>query len=89
MRDTDEHDPSMSPGDDGRYLILDLPPMTDEAAYQLSELLRRLWEAFDEAYDEQLRRAYRKHDAAREKLFHERCFLEAQQWLPFEGDDLP
>lgn len=42
MRDTDEHDPLMSPGDDGRCLILDLPPMTDEAAYQLSELLRKL-----------------------------------------------
>ena len=66
--------------------------MTDEAAYQLSELLRRLWESFEVAYDDQLSRAYRKHEQERERLFRERCFLEAQQGLPFDDeldDEIP
>ena len=61
--------------------------MTDQAVYQLSELLRKLSDTFDETYADQLSRAYRKLEEERQKLFHERCMLDAQQWLPF-GDEL-
>jgi hypothetical protein len=76
----------MSCGDDGRSLTIDFPPMTDEAAYQLSELLQRLWETFDAAYDDQLTRAYNKRQEERQRLFYERCMQEDQQVLPFDDE---
>jgi hypothetical protein len=86
MPNTRRPEPTITDGDDGRCLIIDMPPMTDEAAYQLSELLRTLWETFDAHYADQLAREYRRRDGEREKLFRERCFAEAQRWLPFDGE---
>jgi hypothetical protein len=86
MSHTHEPDPLMTPDDDGRSLIIDLPPMTDEAAYQLSELLRRIWETFDAAYDDQLTRAYHKRQEERQRLFYERCMQEDQPVLPFDDE---
>jgi hypothetical protein len=66
--------------------------MSDEAAYQLSEVLRKLAETFDEVHFEQLLRAYREREDERKRLYHERRMREAQQWLPFEDeldDELP
>jgi hypothetical protein len=83
-----EPDSSMSAGDAGLCLIVDMPPVTDEVAYQLSELLRRLSEAFDLAYDEQILRAYQQREKEREQLFQERCRFEPQQGLPFD-DEVP
>ncbi len=88
MPHSHEPDPLMSAGDDGHCLIVDMPPMTDEVAYQLSELLRRLSEAFDLAYDEQILRAYQQREKECERLFQERCRSEAQQGLPFD-DEVP
>jgi hypothetical protein len=85
MRDT-EPDPLMSSGEDGRCLILDMPPMTDEAAYQLSELLRTLCETFERTYDDQLTRAYRKREEERERLYRERLDREAQHRDEFDDD---
>jgi hypothetical protein len=83
-----EPDPMMSVGEDGQCLIAEMPPITDDAAYELSELLRRLTEAFDHAYHTQLLRAYRRREEEAARLYRERCRLEAQQWLPFEDGDL-
>ena len=76
----------MSAGEDGHCLIVQMPALTDEAAYEVSELLRRLAEAFDNAYQAQLLRAYRRREEECERLYRERCLLEAQQWLPFRDD---
>jgi hypothetical protein len=83
-----EPDPMMSAGEDGHCLIAQMPPITDEAAYEISELLRRLAEVFDNAYQAQLLRAYRRREEECERLYRERCLLEAQQGLPFEDDTL-
>lgn len=81
-----EPEPMMSAGEDGHCLIVQMPALTDEAAYEVSELLRRLAEAFDNAYQAQLLRAYRRREEECERLYRERCQLEAQQWLPFHDD---
>ena len=78
----------MSAGEDGLCLIAEMPPITDDTAYELSELLRKLTEAFDHAYQAQLLRAYRRREEEGARLYREKCLLEAQQWLPFEDDDL-
>ena len=83
-----EPDPMMSVGEDGHCLIAQMPPITDDAAYEISELLRRLAEVFDNAYQAQLLRAYRQREEECERLYRERCLLEAQQCLPFEDDGL-
>lgn len=82
-----EPDPMMSVGEDGHCLTAQMPPITDDAAYEISELLRRLAEAFDNAYEAQLLRAYRRREEECERLYRERCLLEAQQRLPFDADD--
>jgi len=81
-------DPMMSAGEDGQCLIAEMPPITDDAAYELSELLRKLTEAFDQAYHAQLLCAYQRREEEGARLYRERCLLEAQQWLPFEDGDL-
>jgi hypothetical protein len=86
MPNTHEPEPTMTDGEDGRCLIIDMPAMTDEAAYQLSELLRTLAEAVDHVYHDQLLRAYRKREEERERLFHEHCMQEDWQVLPFDDE---
>ena len=65
------------------YLILDLPELSDEAAWQLSEFLQSLAEHIDAHYSAQISRAYRAHERDREQLHRERVLGEAQQPLPF------
>ena len=88
MHHEHEPDPMMSAGEDGQCLIAEMPPITDDTAYELFELLRKLNEAFDYAYHAQLLRAYRRREEEGARLYRERCLLEAQQWLPFEDDEL-
>lgn len=64
-------------------LILDLPELSDEAAWQLSEFLQTLAEHIDAHYSAQISRAYRAHECERERLYRERVLVEAQQPLPF------
>ncbi|MGH8300558.1 MAG: hypothetical protein ACRET5_03730 [Steroidobacteraceae bacterium] len=63
-------------------LILDLPELSDEAAWQLSEFLQSLAEHLDAHYCAQISRAHRAHEREREQLYRERVILEAQQPLP-------
>ncbi|HVA20464.1 MAG TPA: hypothetical protein VMU55_09820 [Solirubrobacteraceae bacterium] len=80
MPDTTEptHDTTDRP-----CLILDLPDLSDEAAWQLSELLQSVAEHLDAHYSVQISRAYRAHECERERLYRERLLTEAQQPLPF------
>jgi hypothetical protein len=64
-------------------LILDLPELSDEAAWQLSELLQTLAERIDAHYSRQILRAYQAHERERGQLYRERLLVEAQQPLPF------
>ena len=64
-------------------LILDLPELSDEAAWQLSEFLQALAEHLDAHYSAQISRAHRAHEREREQLYRERIHLEAQRPLPF------
>ena len=64
-------------------LILELPELCDEAAWQLSEFLQSLAEHIDAHYAAQISRAHRAHEREREQLYRERLLAEAQQLLPF------
>ena len=64
-------------------LILDLPELDDEAAWQFSEFLQSLAEYIDAHYSAQILRAHRAHKHEREGLYRERLLAEAQQLLPF------
>lgn len=81
-----EPEPMMSIGEDGHCLIVPMPALTDEAAFEISDLLRRLAEVFDNAYQAQLLRAHRRREEEGERLYRERCQLGAQQWLAFHDD---
>ena len=63
-------------------LILELPELCDEAAWQLSEFLQSLAEHIDAHYSAQISRAHRAHEHEREQLYRERLLAEAQQPLP-------
>jgi len=80
MSDTTEptHDVTDRP-----CLILDLPELADEAAWQLSEFLQSLAEHIDAHYSVQILRAHRAHERERERLYRERFLVEVQQPLPF------
>jgi hypothetical protein len=80
MSDTTEptHDVTDRP-----CLILDLPELADEAAWQLSEFLQSLAEHIDAHYSAQILRAHRAHERERERLYRERFLVQEQQPLPF------
>jgi hypothetical protein len=80
MSDTTEptHDVTDRP-----CLIMDLPELVDEAAWQLSEFLQSLAEHIDAHYSAQILRAHRAHERERERLYREQFLVEAQQPLPF------
>jgi hypothetical protein len=79
MSDTTEptHDVTDRP-----CLIMDLPELVDEAAWQLSEFLQSLAEHIDAHYSAQILRAHRAHERERERLYRERLLVPAQQPLP-------
>jgi len=85
MSDTNEPGYDIS---DRPCLILELPIISDEAALQLSELLQKLAEHFDDNYSRQILRAHRAREEEYERLYREREQhpLNPQQQLPFEPD---
>jgi hypothetical protein len=64
-------------------LILELPELSDEAAWQLSEFLQILTQQVDAHYSAQIRRAHRQHQRERDQLYRDRLYVEAQRPLPF------
>jgi hypothetical protein len=64
-------------------LILDLPELSEEADWQLSEFLQSFPEHIDTHYLAQISRTYRAHESNREQLHRERVLSEAQTPLPF------
>jgi hypothetical protein len=64
-------------------LILELPEISDEAAWQLSEFLQTLAEHIDAHYSAQILRAQRAREWDHERLHREQLLDQAQQSLPF------
>ena len=64
-------------------LILEIPELCDEAAWQLSEFLQSLAGHIDAHYSAQILRAHRAHERERERLHREQFLVEVQQPLPF------
>ena len=85
MSDFNEPDSDTS---DRPCLILELPILSDEAAMQLSELLQKLTEHFDDNYSRQILRAHRAREEEYERLYREReqHLPDPQQSFPFDPD---
>ena len=64
-------------------LILELPDLSDQAAWNLSEFLHSLAEHIDSHYSAHISRAFLAHERDRARLYRKRAFVEAQQPLPF------
>ena len=68
-------------------LILNLPVLSDEAALQLSELLKTLAKHFDDCCHQQICRAQRERRKQRRRVYLERSLFEPHQQLPDEFDE--
>ena len=66
------------------HLILNLPVLSDDAALQLSELLKSLAKHFDDCCHQQIRRAQRERCKQRRRLALERALYETPHRL---GDE--
>jgi hypothetical protein len=64
-------------------LILELPELSDEAAWQLAEFLQTLAEHIDAHYSAQILRARQARECEHERLYREQILHQAQQSLPF------
>jgi len=64
-------------------LILELPELSDETAWQLSEFLQALAEHIDAHYSAQILRAHLAREREHERLYREQLLDQAQQSLPF------
>ena len=64
-------------------LILELPDLSDQAAWNLSKFLHCLAEHIDSHYSAHISRAYQAHERDRARLYREQVFVKAQQQLPF------
>ena len=69
---------------DGRDLVLSLPPLADQTVLELSDFLQALADLIADGYAMQLRRAWRERDAEREHLSEIHRFDHAQLALPFK-----
>jgi hypothetical protein len=70
------------------YIVIRLPPLCDEAALQLSELIQELHMQVFDFYEEQIARANRKHALEERRCTWEREFLSAQMELPFDDKNM-
>jgi hypothetical protein len=78
---SDEHDNDYEDDGVAPLIILDLPPLCDEAAMQFSELLKDLSEQFDEYYRREIRRAVRAQRKEEKRRLREMEARAAQQEL--------
>jgi hypothetical protein len=75
--------------DDGPppFMIIDLPPLCDEAALEFSELLQELSDQFTEFYERQIARAHYRRQRDESKRDRELKFRAAQMTLPIFDDE--
>jgi hypothetical protein len=77
------HSKSSNPRvDSGGALSLQFPPLNDEAALAISDLLAAISDRFDDLYARQIQRASRARRRADSRLRREGQCLKSQQELP-------
>jgi hypothetical protein len=67
-------------------LILKLPPLPDELAARMYELLQLFLEHYEERYLDQIQRVYYERDREQQELRAQLLFDRAQHSLPLEDD---
>ena len=68
--------------DDPPFMIIDLPPLCDEAALEFSELLQELSDQFAEFYERQIARANYRRQREERRRDRELKLRAAQMMLP-------
>lgn len=74
------HDESPEP------LVLKLPPLPDELAVRMYELVQLFLEQYEERYQYQIQRFYSERDHEQRELRAQMLFDQTQQSLPLEDD---
>lgn len=67
-------------------MVLKLPPLSDELAARMYELIQDFLEQYEHCYQFQLHRFYREQELERQELRAQMLFERTQQSLPFEDD---
>lgn len=67
-------------------MVLKLPPLSDELAARMYELIQDFLEQFEHCYRFQLHCFYRERERERQELRAQMLFERTQQSLPFEDD---
>lgn len=67
-------------------MVLKLPPLSDELAARMYELIQDFLEQYEHGYQYQLHRFYREQERERQELRAQMLFERTQQSLPFEDD---
>jgi hypothetical protein len=67
-------------------LVLKLPPLPDELAVRMYELVQLFLEQYEERYQYQIQRFYYERDRERRELQCQELFERSQQRLPLEDD---
>lgn len=66
--------------------VLKLPPLSDEIAARMYELLQDFLEQYEQCYQYHLHRFYWERDREQRELRAQMLFERTQQPLPFEDD---
>lgn len=66
--------------------VLKLPPLSDEIAARMYELLQDFLEQYEQCYQHHLHRFYCERDREQRELRAQMLFESTQQSLPFEDD---
>jgi hypothetical protein len=67
-------------------LVLKLPPLPDELAVRMYELVQLFLEQYEERYQYQIQRFYSERDREQRELRAQMLFDQAQRSLPLEDD---
>ena len=67
-------------------LLLKLPPLPDELAVRMYELVQLFLEQYEERYQDQIQRFYSERDREQRELRAQMLFEQRQRSLPLEDD---
>jgi len=67
-------------------LVLKFPPLPDELAVRMYELVQLFLEQYEERYQDQIQRFYYERDREQRELRAQLLFDRAQRSLPLEDD---
>ena len=67
-------------------VVLKLPPVSDEPAARMCELMQEFLDQYEHRYQYHIHRFYSERDRERQELRARMLFERVQQSLPFEDD---